>query len=164
MGTVKFALLSWFSIVRHVWRQQFSVLSQKTNDISVVSSHFHLYLRISALRLPTVNHVPYQSIYVITYPCPYSHLPITINFKSQILLKLCSRVYQWYCCAMHNISKWLDHWISVISVKWMIKLLVSIKRSFKLAHWGQVTFICFDNLTRIGSDNGLSPGRRKAII
>ena len=54
MGTVKFALLSWFSIVRDVWRQQFSVLSEKTNNISVVSSHFHLYLRISALRLPTV--------------------------------------------------------------------------------------------------------------
>ena len=55
MGTVKFELLSWFSIVRDVWRQHFSVLSQKTNNISVVSSHFHLYLRISALRLPTVN-------------------------------------------------------------------------------------------------------------
>ena len=55
MGTVKFELLSWFSIVRDVWRQHFSVLSQKTNNTSVVSSHFHLYLRISALRLPTVQ-------------------------------------------------------------------------------------------------------------
>ena len=55
MGTVEFALFSWFSIVRDVWRQQFSVLSKKTNNISVVSSHFHLYLRISALRLPTVR-------------------------------------------------------------------------------------------------------------
>ena len=54
MGTVKFALLSWFSIVRDVWRQQFSSLSKLTNNISVVSSHFHLYLSISALRLPTV--------------------------------------------------------------------------------------------------------------
>ena len=58
MGTVKFELLSWFSIVRDFWRQHFSVLSQKTNNISVVSSHFHLYLRISALRLPTVGPVP----------------------------------------------------------------------------------------------------------
>ena len=54
MGTVKFELLSWFSIVRDFWRQHFSVFSKKTNNISVVSSHFHLYLRISALRLPTV--------------------------------------------------------------------------------------------------------------
>ena len=61
MGTVKFALLSWFSIVRDVWRQQFSVLSEKTNNNSVVSSHFHLYLRISALRLPTVTLTPRQN-------------------------------------------------------------------------------------------------------
>ena len=33
-----------------------------------------------------------------------------------------------------------------------------------LTHWGQVTHICVGNLAIIGSDNGLSPGRRQAII
>ena len=33
-----------------------------------------------------------------------------------------------------------------------------------LTHWGRVTHICVDNITIIGSDNGLSPGRRQAII
>ena len=33
-----------------------------------------------------------------------------------------------------------------------------------LTHWGQVTHICVGNLTIIGSDNGLSPRRRQAII
>ena len=33
-----------------------------------------------------------------------------------------------------------------------------------LNHWGRVTHICTDNLTINGSDNGLSPGRRQAII
>ena len=33
-----------------------------------------------------------------------------------------------------------------------------------LTHWGRVTHICVGNLTIIGSDNGLSPGRRQAII
>ena len=33
-----------------------------------------------------------------------------------------------------------------------------------LTHWGQVTHICVVDLTIIGSDNGLSPGRRQAII
>ena len=33
-----------------------------------------------------------------------------------------------------------------------------------LAHWGRVTHICISKLTTIGSDNGLSPGRRQAII
>ena len=33
-----------------------------------------------------------------------------------------------------------------------------------LTHWGRVTNICVGNLTIIGSDNGLSPYRRQAII
>ena len=33
-----------------------------------------------------------------------------------------------------------------------------------LTHWGRVTYICVSKLTIIGSDNGLSPGRRQAII
>ena len=32
-----------------------------------------------------------------------------------------------------------------------------------LTHWGRVTHICVGNLTIIGSDNGLSPGRRQVI-
>ena len=33
-----------------------------------------------------------------------------------------------------------------------------------LTHWGRVMHICVGKLTIIGSDNGLSPGRRQAII
>ena len=33
-----------------------------------------------------------------------------------------------------------------------------------LTHWGRVTHKCVSNLTIIGSDNGLSPDRRQAII
>ena len=33
-----------------------------------------------------------------------------------------------------------------------------------LTHWGRVTHICVSELTTIGSDNGLSLGRRLAII
>ena len=40
----------------------------------------------------------------------------------------------------------------------------SIIYCFKLTHWGRVTHICVSDLTSIGSDNGLSPGRRQAII
>ena len=36
--------------------------------------------------------------------------------------------------------------------------------SVPLTHWGRVTHICVGNLTIIGPDNGLSPGRRQAII
>ena len=33
-----------------------------------------------------------------------------------------------------------------------------------LTHWGRVTHICISKPTIIGSDNGLSPGRRQTII
>ena len=34
----------------------------------------------------------------------------------------------------------------------------------ELTHWGRVTHICVNNLSIIGSVDGLSPGRRQAII
>ena len=33
-----------------------------------------------------------------------------------------------------------------------------------LTHWGRVTHLCVSKLSTLGSDNGLSPGRRQAII
>ena len=33
-----------------------------------------------------------------------------------------------------------------------------------LTHWGRVTHICVSDLTSIGSDNGLMPGRHQVII
>ena len=33
-----------------------------------------------------------------------------------------------------------------------------------LNHWGRVAHICVGNLTIIGSDNDLAPGRRQAIM
>ena len=35
---------------------------------------------------------------------------------------------------------------------------------FYLTHWGQVAHICVSKVIFIGSDNGLSPGRRQAIF
>ena len=43
-------------------------------------------------------------------------------------------------------------------------LLKYVVISFHLTHWGRVTHICIGELINIGSDNGLSPGRRQAII
>ena len=43
---------------------------------------------------------------------------------------------------------------------------ISIHLSYKgaLTHWGRVTHICVSKHTIIGSNNGLSPGRRQDII
>ena len=37
-------------------------------------------------------------------------------------------------------------------------------QNLTLTHWCRVTYICVGKLTIIGSDNGLSPGRRQAIF
>ena len=51
---------------------------------------------------------------------------------------------------------WLKYWyLSKVYIMWTNGLLT---------HWGRVTRICVGKLTIIGSDNGLSPERRQAII
>ena len=45
-----------------------------------------------------------------------------------------------------------------------LKLWYISSSCFLLTHWGRVTHICVGNLTIIGPDNGLSPGRCQAII
>ena len=44
------------------------------------------------------------------------------------------------------------------------KGLVSTLKPYHLTHWDRVTHICVNKLAIIGSDNGLSPGRRQAIL
>ena len=46
----------------------------------------------------------------------------------------------------------------------LLDLYNSWIRTGNLTHWGRVTHICVGKLNSIGSDNGLSPGRRQAII
>ena len=49
----------------------------------------------------------------------------------------------------------------------MIKDAPNIRARYiaqSLTHWGRVTHICVIEISIIGSDNGLSPGRRQAII
>ena len=56
-------------------------------------------------------------------------------------------------------------WCQMDLTRWWRSLGIKVIFSnIFLTHWGRVTHICVDNLTVIGSDNGLSPGRRQAII
>ena len=58
--------------------------------------------------------------------------------------------------------------IQQISTSNFVKAEMSTKTTITngvlLTHWGRVTHICVSKLTIIGSDNGLSPDRRQAII
>ena len=56
--------------------------------------------------------------------------------------------------------------IGLLVVKWYQQMIIYTSSfiSINLTHWGHVTHICVGKLTITGSDNGLSPGRRQAII
>ena len=56
---------------------------------------------------------------------------------------------------------YINSLINLFMVRYSSTNNISFK---KLTHWGWVTHICAGNLTIIGLDNGLSPGRRQAII
>ena len=66
------------------------------------------------------------------------------------------------CKTQHKITRevhtLLPHYF--VFVDWCQGSILSLS----LIHWGRVTHICVSKLTIIGSDNGLSPDRRQAII
>ena len=45
-----------------------------------------------------------------------------------------------------------------------LAMTVALSSESIVTHWGRVTHICVGNLSVIGSDNGLLPGRHQAII
>ena len=59
-----------------------------------------------------------------------------------------------------------DSWQYYQLALWRLYLSAHDKyaKSWPLTHWGRVTHICVSKLIIIGSDNGLPPGRRQAII
>ena len=66
-------------------------------------------------------------------------------------------------------SKIFEVWIARFCVRhdWWSRLHLTSSMFpvwLNLFHWGKVTHICVGKLTIIGSDNGLSPERRQAII
>ena len=89
-------------------------------------------------------------------------------------------VWQWlwglliHMCIVEHCHHWFWWWLGIcwtpshylnqyrLTFNWPPP--PSTHPSFYLTHWGRVTHICVSKLTIIGSDNGLSPDRRQAII
>ena len=75
-------------------------------------------------------------------------------------------------CSFSKTCTWILHksWLWY----WMLGILIicgcgscnpfAMCCKHDLTHWGRATHICVSKLTIIGSDNGLSPERRHAII
>ena len=70
-------------------------------------------------------------------------------------MKFCD--VQFYGCNRDSVVYfvWILRWRFPVGYRWGRGLLT---------HWARVTHICVGNLAIIGSDNGLSPSRRQAII
>ena len=66
-------------------------------------------------------------------------------------------------CAFRTFYVWLRFTFEVNVLCAIVLYCTAIYRGF-LTHWGRVTHIYVSKLTIIGSDNGLSPDRRQAII
>ena len=68
-------------------------------------------------------------------------------------------------CTMIDIN---NLWLNFLPILFNVECTCQIRKCSyskrRLTHWGRVTHICVVKLTIIGSDNGLSPGRRQAII
>ena len=62
-------------------------------------------------------------------------------------------------CAVNFLKKCYFHCLIESQRRWKLMQMEAL-----ITHWGRVTHICVSNLTINGSDNGLSPGRRQAII
>ena len=69
-------------------------------------------------------------------------------------------LYQWVCNCLSVMLGSIDG----IAVSSGLSFNTIGPRGLLLTHWGRVTHICVSKLTIISSDNGLSPGRRQAII
>ena len=71
------------------------------------------------------------------------------------------KIYTYRLWQLH----WYNNFISMCGIFHPVNgLLIRYNNAYFLTHLGRETHICVGNLTIIGSDNGLSPGRRQAII
>ena len=60
---------------------------------------------------------------------------------------------------------WISILVKHLDIEMALKIFpISAAEQGVLTHWGRATHVCVDKPTIIGSDNGLSPGRRQAII
>ena len=67
--------------------------------------------------------------------------------------------HSWWLCAKNNKATALK---GLINPMW--SYIFKSGDGLLLTHWGRMTHICVSKINIIGSDNGLSPRRRQAII
>ena len=124
-------------------------------------------LKVSHTQLTKMSSTVFKNHSPFIYPCKASdNAPVYIHPCSVSVY-----VYRASCSCFVTIQQHLIYGVrllmSALSVKspsFFHYQYLFISFSFILTLWGRVTHICVSTLTIIGSDNGLSPDRRQAII
>ena len=89
---------------------------------------------------------------------------ISFRYLEKINLKMSSAKWQYSVVFFLFFSGFSVLIWSPINMEGAFLVLRCVYISLSLTHWGRATHICVSKLTSIASDNGLSPGRRQAII
>ena len=107
------------------------------------------------------------------HPIIYNFTRMQLKSSQNVMKHPSGQQNSWHWTSFHDIirrqhQKWwiIDAGMFYIyreRMDWKI-IPVWSPRSGSLTHWGRVTHICVSKITIIGSDNGLTPGRRQAII
>ena len=91
--------------------------------------------------------------------------PKRMYVSMYICMKMFSAQYQPFCSSLNMISRYMYKAINIMFFNyWDAFHFHSKIYLLFLTHWGRLTHICIINLTIIGSDNDLLPGRCQAII
>ena len=99
--------------------------------------------------------------------CTGSGLWVTLQFHQSFIP---SRMNESFYACVYRVQIWqvsLHDWQRAAKYEHEIRNTFAkseISLSEKLTHWGRVTHMCVGKIIIIGSDNGLSPERRQAII
>ena len=97
---------------------------------------------------------------MVPHICIYTHIqPICMHHYYDV--RICWRITCGFPSRLTHLNIGLTQWVS--TNVFMSAVVANVAQKI-LTHWGRVTHICVSKLTTISLDNGLSPGRRKAII
>ena len=106
---------------------------------------------------------------------------VVVKHRQCLYMFCVGQVYRnaWYTISVNGIvisqfdpySSWMlhPHWLILRLSQWWWSNpkeygQINHTDNWQSTHWGRVTHICVSKLTSVGSDNGLSPGRRQAIL
>ena len=130
----------WFKSLQLIWRSdihRFSSAGTQSSNEPIITQFTDLY-RLQCVKFSKVKNLSRSSQGRIALCLPHIHYEVTSR-------SWCPQgVWSNGLNGHFNLVCWYNHTL--------------------LTHWSRVTHICVGNLAIIGSDNGLSPGRRQAII